>query len=117
MKFKIDENVPTGAVEVFRTQGHECHTVFDKTLGGAADSQIADKCRSEGLVLVTLDLDFADIRTYPPAQHAGIVVLRPSEPDRDRVLALIARTLTFCEQESVIRSLWIVDEGQIRIRR
>jgi hypothetical protein len=28
-------------------------------------------------VLVTFDLDFSDIRVYPPAGHHGIWVLRP----------------------------------------
>ena len=28
--------------------------------------------------LVTLDLDFSDIRVYPPSDYAGIVVMRPS---------------------------------------
>jgi hypothetical protein len=31
---------------------------------------------------VTLDLDFANIRAYPPGKHAGIVVLRLKHQDK-----------------------------------
>ena len=28
-------------------------------------------------MLFSLDLDFADVRRFPPGEHAGIVVFRP----------------------------------------
>jgi predicted nuclease of predicted toxin-antitoxin system len=37
---------------------------------GAEDSAIALKAQGEGRVLITLDLDFANIRAYPPAVAA-----------------------------------------------
>jgi hypothetical protein len=39
--------------------------------------------------LVTLDLDFANIRAYPPAEYPGIVVLRPNKREKRSVLALV----------------------------
>ncbi|MGH8523339.1 MAG: DUF5615 family PIN-like protein [Gammaproteobacteria bacterium] len=51
-------------------------TVLDQKLGGHADPHIASICRTEDRALITLDMDFADIRTYPPNQYPGVVVLR-----------------------------------------
>jgi hypothetical protein len=45
-------------------------------LSGAEDATIAVRCRTEGRILITLDLDFANIRAYPPAEYAGIIILR-----------------------------------------
>jgi predicted nuclease of predicted toxin-antitoxin system len=67
-------------------------------------------------VLLTLDLDFADIRTYPPAESPGIIVLRPAEPDRDRLLRLVRQVVPALDRETVAQSLWIVEESRIRIR-
>lgn len=117
MLCKLDENLPVEAADLLKTGGHECHTVFDEQLGGADDTSLYERCRREERVLVTLDLDFADIRTYPPAESAGIVVLRPEEPDRDRVLQLVRQILPAMARESVTQSLWIVEESRIRIRR
>jgi hypothetical protein len=66
-------------------------------------------------VLVTLDLDFADIQTYPPDRYPGLVVLRLVRQDKARVLKVIARTIPLLTGETVGGRLWIVEEHQVRI--
>ncbi len=117
LRCKIDENLPTEAATLLLSAGHECHTVFDEDLSGAPDTVVSERCRSEGRVLFTLDLDFSDIRTYPPHEFPGIVVLRPYEPDRDRILALLARVLPMLLTERLEGALFIVEEDRVRIRR
>ena len=73
MKFKIDENLPVEIAALLRDAGYEATSIVDQGLGGSADPDIAAVCRHEDRVLVTLDMDFADIRTY---QHSGLIVLR-----------------------------------------
>jgi len=116
MRAKIDENMPVDAVAVLREAGWETSTVYDEALAGADDDRVAAACRLDDRVLVTLDLDFADIRMYPPEEHAGIIVLRPVDPDRDRVLALLRKVIPFFALEAVRLRLWIVEPDRIRIR-
>jgi len=80
MRAKLDESMPIEAADALRAAGWECDTVHEEGLGGAADSRIAEVCRAESRVLFTVDLDFADIRTYPPGDYIGLVVFRPAEP-------------------------------------
>jgi predicted nuclease of predicted toxin-antitoxin system len=75
MKFKVDENLPIEATELLRNAGHDGLTVYDQQMAGAADPTIAAVCQVEGRAILTLDTDFADIRTYAPQDYAGIVVL------------------------------------------
>ena len=82
MRAKLDENVPIEAAELLRAADWECDTVYDEGLAGADDPDVAAACRTDARVLFTLGLDFADIRTYPPDEYVGIVVLRPAEPSR-----------------------------------
>ena len=117
MRCKVDENLPVEAAAILRAGGHECDTVRDEGLGGAADSLVYERCRRERRVLLTLDLDFSDIRAYPPHESPGIVVIRPAEPDRDRVIRLIHKTLAAVDRDDVTCALWIVEEDRIRIRR
>lgn len=116
MRFKIDENLPPDAAELLRRNGHDTDTVLDEALGGSPDSSIAKTCRTEQRILVTLDLDFADILQYPPRDHSGIIVLRPARQDRDTVLAMIPRILELLQTETVSQRLWIVDDSRTRIR-
>ncbi len=68
MRFKTDENIPLEAVDLLRAAGHDARSVFDESLAGRPDGKIASICREERRTLITLDTDFSDIRTYPPAR-------------------------------------------------
>lgn len=86
MRFKIEENLPAEAAGILRGAGFVADTVGDENLAGANDETVASMSRSEGRILVTLDLDFANIRAYPPGEHAGIGVLRVKHQDKPTVL-------------------------------
>lgn len=57
--------------------GGECDTVYDEGLAGADDPKVAAVCQADARVLFTLDLDFADIRNYPPSEYVGTVRYHP----------------------------------------
>ena len=66
MRFKIDENLPVELAELLADARHEAVTVFAQHLQGQNGSRIAQVCGREGRVLITLDLDFADMALIPP---------------------------------------------------
>lgn len=86
MKFKIDENMPLEVAELLRNAGHDSATVAEQNLSGTSDTSLATICLKEERILVTLDNDFADIRTYPPNKFPGIIVLRLNRQDKDTEL-------------------------------
>jgi predicted nuclease of predicted toxin-antitoxin system len=116
MKFKTDENLPAEVAERFRLAGFDAMTVVEQRLSGAPDARVAEVCHEEARVLVTLDLDFADIRAHPPGTGPGVIILRPRTQARADVLALAVRVIAALESESVAGNLWIVDEQRLRIR-
>ena len=73
-------------------------------------------CQEEGRVLVTLDMDFADIRAYPPSGFPGIIVLRLGRQDRLHVLNVFTRALALLHTDPLEGRLWIVEEDRVRIR-
>ena len=116
MRAKLDENLPVEAAELLRTAGWECDSVYDEGLAGADDPDVAAACQAGARVLFTLDLDFADIRAYPPSEYVGIVVLRPTEPSRRQVLQLVSRVLPVLSAEWMEHRLWIVEPARVRVR-
>lgn len=116
MRFKIDENIPRAAADLLRSHDHDVQTVHDEHLAGATDAVLYDRCQSEARILITLDDDFADIRTYPPATSAGLIVLRPVHQSREAVLRLLTRTIPILNAEPIVKRLWIVEETRVRIR-
>jgi predicted nuclease of predicted toxin-antitoxin system len=98
MKFKVDENLPVD-------------------IAGIYDISISKICQNEQRILLTLDLGFSDIRTYPPSEHEGIIVLRLNRQDKIHVMDIARRVLSVLPQEEIKGKLWIVDEKRIRIRQ
>jgi predicted nuclease of predicted toxin-antitoxin system len=96
--------------------GFSADTVVQEHLQGADDSAVADICQKESRILLTLDLDFADIRSYPPHDFPGLVVLRPRRQDKLHLIELLHSLIPLFSLETSERRLWIVDESGIRIR-
>jgi predicted nuclease of predicted toxin-antitoxin system len=116
MRIKIDENLPIEVAELFKQAGHDAITVMEQGLGGEADDEIASICKDEQRILVTLDVDFADIRHYPPKEYEGIIVLRLIHQDKSHIVDIIRRLMVVVSPEPIEHRLWIVEEDHIRIR-
>jgi predicted nuclease of predicted toxin-antitoxin system len=76
LKFKLDENLPADLAVVLNKEGHDAVNVRQEGLSGEDDSVVLKVATEEGRIVLTFDLDFADIRKYPPGSHSGIAVFR-----------------------------------------
>lgn len=116
MKFKIDENLPVELAELLRASGYDADTINDEGLVGSPDEKVIGVCRAESRCLITLDLDFSDMRAYPPADLNGLIVLRLRRQDKNHVLQVARRMITLIGGETLAKRLWVVDEKRVRIR-
>jgi predicted nuclease of predicted toxin-antitoxin system len=116
VKFKLDENLPLLVRQTLLSLGFDVHTVADEGLAGAPDQDVLKACVAEERVLITLDLDFSDIRAYPPGTHRGIWVLRPSKQTFHAVDDLVRGGIRLAAVERVAGQLWVIDEHRVRIR-
>ena len=117
MKFKTDENLPVEAALLLQEAGYACDTVLEEDLSGASDPIIALRVQEEERVLITLDLDFANIQAYPPGQYIGIIVLRSKSQDKPTILDLTQKLILLLRERTPEGELWIVQRNRIRIRR
>ena len=115
MRLKLDENLDARLVTVLRRSGHDVTTVRDQGLAGIDDQALYAHCGSEVRILVTLDLDFANVLQYPPEASAGLVVFRGPDgllPTLRILTDTLIRALTVASPEG---QLWIVEPGRVRI--
>lgn len=115
-QFKIDENLPVEIADLLMQAGYDAKTVNEQHLQGAKDSVVINVCKSENRILVTLDTDFSNIRTYPPEEYAGIVVLRVARQDKPYLMEIFHRIIQLIDREPLSQHLWIVEDSRIRIR-
>jgi predicted nuclease of predicted toxin-antitoxin system len=116
VRFKIDENLPSEFADLLRSAGHDAETVLDEGLGGQSDATISKVCSEEKRVLVTLDLDFSNVRAYPPGEYCGLIVFRLRRQDTPYVLNVFRQTIDLLEREPIDGLLWIVEENRVRVR-
>jgi predicted nuclease of predicted toxin-antitoxin system len=117
MRFKVDENLPLEVAELLRANMHDAMTIFDQNMVGDLDPRVASVCKSEERALITLDLDFSHIRTYPPSEYPGMIILRPRTQSKPDVLSLIHQLIPLLNgNEKLKGNLWIVQENRVRIR-
>jgi predicted nuclease of predicted toxin-antitoxin system len=117
MKFKLDENMPADLTILSQEEGHDATDVVGEGLAGARDPPVLKAATNEGRVLLTFDLDFADVRQYPPRSHAGIVVFRLHDQRWATLKGPVARLLAGRNLEKLEKGLAIVDETRVRYRR
>jgi len=116
LKFKVDENLPIEIVECLRQNKYDAFTVKEQGLDGASDLNIAEVCKEEERIIVTLDTDFTDVRTYPPDDYSGIIVLRVKKQNRQHIINIFTQVVPLLSSESIKHCLWIVEEHRLRIR-
>ena len=118
MRFLIDANLPRSLIAAIQRFAHQVEFARDIGLASAPDEDIGARARHSGAVLLTRDLDFADIRRYPPEQYPGIVVLRlPDDTVAEEIVRVAERFLkepVFLEH--LAGRLAIVEPDRVRFR-
>ena len=113
-RLKLDENLPSRAALTLRQAGHDVSTALDEGLGGASDTALANACADEDRILLTLDLDFADIRAYGSPDSPGIVVLRVPRQGVASICGLLERSAQELGETSIRGGIWILEPRRIR---
>jgi predicted nuclease of predicted toxin-antitoxin system len=115
MKAKLDENLDSRLVEPLRKAGHDATSVVEQELSGIDDESLLNLCKTEGRILVTLDLDFANVLRYPSEDSPGLIVLRGPNQLLSTTQLLVGTLIEALSKESPTGKLWIVEPGRLRI--
>jgi len=116
LRFKIDQNLPAECAAMLREAGFQVDTADDEGLSGADDVAVSEATRATGCALVTLDLGFSDIRSYPPEEYTGIIVLRSKVQDKITLGSMLRRLILVLRERPPKGQLWIVEPDRIRYR-
>lgn len=81
--------------------------------------QLLLNTKKYGLILLSGDMGFSDIRNYPPGEYSGVIVLRlPAKATSSTILTLLENFLVQTEIVNQLKGkLAIVESGRVRIRK
>ncbi|MGQ9478307.1 MAG: DUF5615 family PIN-like protein [Candidatus Bipolaricaulia bacterium] len=114
----VDEDMHRSVEEPLRGLGHRVLDVRDHGLRGASDREVFAFAQQQRAALLTGDLGFANLLSFPLGTHHGIIIARfPNELSPKRINEEILRGLAGVEENEIAGSLIIVEPGRVRIRR
>ena len=119
MKLLLDHCVPNRVAVLFADAGHEVVRLRECLPTDATDPAVIGKAAELDAVLVSLNGDFADITTYAPADHRGIVALQVRNRP-ETIAPIIERLIAYLSQHPERRDmdgmLLLVEAHRIRVR-
>jgi len=116
MRFKLDENLPAELLDELRNAGHAADSVDDEGLAGTPDRKLLAAVKDDDRILMTMDKGIADIRRFPPWDHAGIVLFRPPTTGRGMVLDFARIRLPAILEIELRGRLLVVSQNSLRLR-
>ena len=117
MKLKLDENVPRSAASRLSALGFDVATVLEEALGGRSDADVLAAVQPEGRALVTQDLDFADVRSFAPGTHAGIVLVRLPVQEQWRLADWLVAWFSADDARTWAGCFVVATPTKVRVRR
>ncbi len=115
----LDQNIPLAVADWLRQQRPDWHVQHVKELRfeGKPDDFLYRWAQKNTAIVVTFDEDFADARMYPLGPHHGVIRLRVWPTTIERTQEALQRLLIHVPETDWHKSLVIIDNQKIRIRR
>ena len=120
LRFLSDQCVPAEITDTLRRHGHHVTLLREVLPIRSLDPVVIAKAQELGTILLSLNGDFADIVTYPPARYLGIIGIQlHNHPEI--IPQLMERLLAFLDahpqQEFYHGKLFLVEVHRVRIRQ
>lgn len=116
MRIKLDENLSRHLKPRLAALKHDVATVADEELLGKPDVRIAATARRARRMLLTLDVEFGNLRKYPPGTHPGIILFRPRRYEAIGVARLVEHFVRTTDLAPFAGCLVVVEPTRVRVR-
>jgi predicted nuclease of predicted toxin-antitoxin system len=117
VKLKLDENLSRHLQPALAAFGHDVTTAAQEGLLSQPDAAMAAAASKEGRILLTLDVEFGDLRKYPPGSHPGILLFRPRSFGPAAVNHLVVEFVRAADLEELRGCVAIIDPERMRVRQ
>ncbi|VAX29483.1 hypothetical protein MNBD_NITROSPIRAE02-676 [hydrothermal vent metagenome] len=119
LKFFADHCISNFIIKSLRDAGHEVIRLKDVIPPDSSDPIVISKALELNSILLSLNGDFTDIVTYPPARYNGIVALQVRNHP-EVIPHLMARLGSYLSKYSDMKhykgKLLLVEAHRIRVR-
>lgn len=116
MALLLDHCVQEPIYNKIKSWGYEVSRVRDHIDPRADDLDVLALAQALDAALLTVDMDFSDIRHFPPETYAGIIVFRYQAQNESAVMDVLQVALEDLYRDELRGSLVVVTHLNYRIR-
>ena len=117
MRILADMPISPRTVEFLKELGHEVTHAAELSMALSPDEDIVEFAKSQGLVILTEDLDFAAILAVTRAIEPGVIILRVGNWKREQIEQRLAQALDELNDVTLYNSIVMIERNRIRVRR
>ena len=116
MRFLADMGVDIRVVKWLREKGHDANHLRDEGLHRMPNGEILDKAISENRVILTFDLDFAEIVALSKGHKASIVLFRLHNTRTSNLISRLSAVLSESAVALKKGAVIVVEQSRHRVR-
>jgi predicted nuclease of predicted toxin-antitoxin system len=116
MKFLADMGISPRTVNELRQQGFDAVHLIEQGLERLADEDILVKARAEGRILLTVDLDFAQLSAMSGEPFPSVILFRLGNASREIIERRLTEVLSQSAQALETGAIISVSDQAFRIR-
>ena len=116
MRFLADMGVSQWVATWLREQGHEVVHLRDENLQRLPDDQIFEKATQENRMILTFDLDFAEILAFSGSKDVSTIIFRLHNARSSHVIERLKRVLDESSDALEQGAIITVEERRHRVR-
>jgi predicted nuclease of predicted toxin-antitoxin system len=116
VRFLGDMGISPRTVDELQRQGHDAIHLVEQGLERLADEDILLKARQEDRILLTVDLDFAQLSAASGESFPSVILFRLGNVAREVLEVRLIEVLSQCERDLAIGAIISVRDEAFRIR-
>jgi predicted nuclease of predicted toxin-antitoxin system len=117
MRFLADMGISLRTVSWLREQGHDVVHLRDQGLQKLPDEEIVIKAQQEERIILTVDLDFAQILAITRFSLPSVVLFRLGNENYDRINDCLTFLMENCVEDLMLGLMVLVNSKNLRIRK
>jgi len=116
MRFLADMGVDIRVVKWLREKGHDANHLREEGLHRMPNGEIFDKAISENRVILTFDLDFAEIVALSKGEKASVILFRLHDTRTTHLIRRLDNVLSESGEALDKGAVIVVEESRHRVR-
>lgn len=117
MRFLLDMGISPKVMDVLKPLGYDAVRCADLGMSRTTDTDILSFAQAEGMILISTDLDFANLAVACRQPCPGLILLRLDNPSWEIMCSRLQIVLAALPKDDIQGSIVVIQQNKVRTRK